>query len=75
MVHWYIRPQSDDEQGINKRQPKIKEKELKKILKFERVDTDFSSYQKEWEEFEQNNASIALNILFVSHNSEEIKFA
>ena len=48
---------------------------MKKILKFERVDTGFSSYQKEWEEFEQNNASIALNILFVSHNSEEIKLA
>ena len=45
---------------------KIKEKELKKLLKFRRVDTDFSSYQRDWEEFEQNNASIALNILFVS---------
>ena len=46
---------------------------MKKILKFKRVDTDFSIYQREWEEFEQNNTSIALNILFVSHNSEEIK--
>ena len=54
---------------------KIKEKELKKILKFKRVDTDFSSYQRDWEEFEQNNTSIALNVLFVSHNSEEIKLA
>ena len=54
---------------------KIKEKELKKILKFKRVDTDFSSYQRDWEEFEQNNTSIALNILFVPHNSEEIKLA
>ena len=26
---------------------KIKEKELKKLLKFRRVDTDFSSYQRE----------------------------
>ena len=33
---------------------KIKEKELKKILKFKRVDTDFSSHQRLWEEFEQN---------------------
>ena len=48
----------------------IKEKELKKLLKFRRVDTDFSSYQRDWEEFEQNNTSIALNILFVSYNSE-----
>ena len=31
---------------------KIKEKELKKkIGKFKRVDTDFSSYQRDWEEF------------------------
>ena len=54
---------------------KINEKELKKLLKFRRVDTDFSSYQRDWEEFEQENTSIALNILFVSHNSEEIKLA
>ena len=54
---------------------KIKEKELKKLLKFRRVDTDFSSYQRDWEEFEQSNTSIALNVLFVSYNSEEIKLA
>ena len=54
---------------------KIKEKELKKIEKFKRVDTDFSSHQRNWKEFEQNNTSIALNILFVSYNSEEIKLA
>ena len=54
---------------------KIKEIELKKILEFKRVDTDFSSYQREWEEFEQNNTSVALNILFVPHNREEVKLA
>ena len=54
---------------------KIKEKELKKIGTFKRVDADFSSHQRDWEEFEQNNTSIALNILFVPHNSEEIKLA
>ena len=54
---------------------KIKEKELKKLLKFKRVDTDFSSHQREWEEFEQNNTLITLNVLFVSYNSEEIKLA
>ena len=48
---------------------------MKKILKFGRVDTGFSSYQREWEKFEQNNTSIALNILFALHNSEEIKLA
>ena len=46
---------------------------MKKILKFKRADTDFSSYQREREEFEQSNTSVALNILFVPHNSEEIK--
>ena len=54
---------------------KIKEKELKKILKFKRVDTDFLSYQREWEEFEQNNTSVAFNILFEPHNRKEIKLA
>ena len=53
----------------------IKEKELKKLLKSRRVDTDFSSYRRDWEGFEQENNSIALNVLFVSHNSEEIKLA
>ena len=48
---------------------------MKKILKFKRVNTDFSSYQREWEEFEQNNTLIALNILFVPHNSEEINLS
>ena len=52
---------------------KIKEKELKKLLKFKRVDTDFSSHQRHWENFELENNSIAINVLFVSHNSEEIK--
>ena len=53
----------------------IKEKELKKLLNFKRVDIDFSSHQRYWENFEQENNSIALNVLFVSHNSEEIKLA
>ena len=48
----------------------IKEKELKKLLNFKRVDTDFSSYQRYWK-----NNSIAINVLFVPHNSEEIKLA
>ena len=51
----------------------IKEKELEKLLKFRRVDTDFWSHQRDWENFEHETNSIALNILFVPHNSEEIK--
>ena len=46
---------------------------MKKLLKSKRVDTDFSSHQRYWKNFEQENNSIAINILFVSHNSEEIK--
>ena len=48
---------------------------MKKLLKFSIVDTDFSSHQRDWEDFEQENNSIALNVLFVSYNSEEIKLA
>ena len=47
---------------------KIKRKYLKK-----RIDTEILSHQREWEEFEQNYTLIALNVLFVSYISEEIK--
>ena len=43
---------------------KINEKELKNLVKFRRADMDFSSYQRDWEEFEQENASISLNSCF-----------
>ena len=42
-------------------------------MKFKGVDIDFSSYQRDWEEFEKENTSIALNILLLSYNSEEVK--
>ena len=48
---------------------------MKKIEKLERVDIDLSSHQRDWKTFEQENNSIALNVLFVSHNNEEIKLA
>ena len=38
-------------------------------------DIDFSPYQRDWEKFEQENTPIALMILFLSHNSEEVKLA
>ena len=53
---------------------KINDKYLK-IEKLKRVDIDLSSHQRDWEKFEQENNSIALNVLFVSYNSEEIKLA
>ena len=54
---------------------KINDNYLKKIEKLKRVDIDLSSHQRDWEKFEQENNSIALNVLFVSYNSEEIELA
>ena len=52
---------------------KIKKKEFENIFeKNKHEDTDFSSHKRDWENFEQNNESIALNVLFASQNSEEI---
>ena len=48
---------------------------MKKIEKFKWADTDFSSHQRTWGEFEQNSTSVALNVLFVLYNNEEIKVA
>ena len=42
--------------------------------KIKHEDKDFSSQKRDWENFEQNNESIALNVLFTSQNSEEITF-
>ena len=52
---------------------KLKNIYLKEIENIKRGNIDFTSYQRDWEEFEQNNTSIALNFLFVSHSSEEVK--
>ena len=34
---------------------------------------EFPSHSKEWKRFEQNNKTIALNILFVPYNTKKIK--
>ena len=48
-------------------------KEFENIFKkIKHEDKDFSSHKRDWENFEQNNESIALNILFLSKDSEEI---
>ena len=52
---------------------KVKEKELKKLLKFKKIYIAFSSYQRDWKKFEQENNSIPFNMLFLPHNSEEVK--
>ena len=54
---------------------KFKKRDLRRILntiQYDRKDIYFSSHLEDWEKFEQSNESIALNILFASHNSEEI---
>ena len=45
---------------------------MKNNKKIKHEDKDFSSRKTDWENFEQNNESIALNILFLSKDSEEI---
>ena len=40
--------------------------------KIKHEDKDFSLHKKDWENFEQNNESIAFNVLFALQNSEEI---
>ena len=48
-------------------------KEFENIFKkIKHEDKDFSSHQRDWKNFEQNNKSIALNVLFASQNSGEI---
>ena len=36
---------------------------------------NFPSHSKDWKKFESNNKSIALNILYVLHNTEKIRHA
>ena len=48
-------------------------KEFENIFKkIKHEDKDFSSHKRDWENFEQNNESIALNVLFASIHIEEI---
>ena len=52
---------------------KFWKKSLKTYFKkIKHEDKDFSSHQRDWEHFEQNNESIALNVIFLSKDSEEI---
>ena len=51
----------------------ITKKEFENIFKkIKHEDKDFSSHQGDWENFEQNIESIALNVLFASENKDEI---
>ena len=35
----------------------------------------FSSYRKDWKKFESKNKSIAVNMLYLSHNTKKIRRA
>ena len=54
-------------QRISKIKPFIDQYNWKEI--------DFPSHRKDWKIFESNNKSIALNILYVPHNTEKIRHA
>ena len=45
------------------------------IAKHNWNEIDFPSHKKDWKKFESNNKSIALNILYVPHNTKEIRHA
>ena len=57
----------DHPEIISKIKPFIDQYDWKEI--------DFSSQGKHWKKFESNNKSIALHILYVSHNTEKIRHA
>ena len=48
----------------------IMKKEFKNMFKkIKHEDKDFSSHRRNWEKFERNNESVALNVSFASQNS------
>ena len=51
----------------------IMKKEFENIFKkIKHEDKNFSSQKRDWENFEQNNETIALNVLFAPRNSEKM---
>ena len=56
-----------DPQRISKFKPFIDKYNWKEI--------DFPSHSKDWKKFESNNKSMALNILYVPHNTDKIRHA
>ena len=63
----------------------LNHKQIKKILKVSNIkpfndqynwkEIDFPTYPNLWKKCESNNESIALNILYVPHNTKEIRHA
>ena len=54
------------------------QKEYQRLISIDKYDwkeIDFPSQGKDWKKFESNNKSVALNILYVPHNTEKIRHA
>ena len=45
------------------------------IEQYDWKEINFPSHKKNWKRFELNNKSITLNILYVSYNTEKIRYA
>ena len=56
-----------DLQGISKNEPLINQYNWKRI--------EIPTEQKDWKKFEQNDKTIALNVLFVPYNTKTIRLA
>ena len=65
--------------ALNHKQIKSHPERISKIKPFidqyNWKEIDFPSHSKDWKKFEQNNKRIALNILFVPHNTKKIRLA
>ena len=45
------------------------------VKKYNWKEINFSPHQEDWDNFEKNNKSTALNVLFVPHNTRQIRHA
>ena len=66
-MHYIIKTLKKSLQRISKNTPFIDQ--------YNRKEIDFPSHSKDCKKFEQNNNTIALNILFVPQNNKKIRLA
>ena len=60
---------------MNKLRTIQKEYQRLNLDKYNLKEIDFLSHSRDWKKFESNNKSVALNILYVPHNTEKIRHA
>ena len=60
---------------MNKLKPIQKEYQRLNLDKYNLKEIDFLSHSRDWKNFESSNKSVALNILYVPHNTEKIRHA